>query len=563
MWFLSTLLIGLAASDDRLLSHGYSRSLTSMAATEYSLKLNDQLEHTVVYFPNYNDLSTHFINKLTSKLEKGEKLHDLESYTITCNWGDGPDYFRFAPQFKGAAFPGRGSTKFANHCYQKVTIEIASFNENSVEMTLSSWDPSGLCYDTYLISILNRAYTTYVDFFGTKKFTFANLTSSEVFDIQENGVRVFTFCDGIEELVSDVFMTVELFAGGFGKDPLIPVFGSHTTKYMEESNLKFLYQAMSGYTMEKRPIYKPVVSESEIHSGDFLAVVRLDGLDEIIMWGTGGRVGHSTMALWIEENGTRELYILESQAAWYWPRTGLQMNKFSNWIKWAENASFMVCLLPLKPEVREIFNETAVLDWFKTVEGTPYGFHNFIFGWIDTATQNLPPILSPELLTIGFSLVERVIPSAIASIYGLAMNKRLGTFGLTIPELQVVAGQQGKSLLDVQAEVEMDGWWYPDGYSYVCSSFVFELYKKAGIMGSLDIQGVEMTPKDVYSLSIFDTGAVLPEACVEADPGLPYCQLLGDYRVNLGPDYGSIAPYSHMDETCPSVAPDYVRPAGC
>ncbi|OMJ85642.1 hypothetical protein SteCoe_12989 [Stentor coeruleus] len=143
------------------------------------------------------------------------------------------------------------------------------------------------------------------------------------------------------------------------------------------------------------------------------------------------------------------------------------------------------------------------------------------------------------------------------------MNKRLGTFGLTIPELQVVAGQQGKSLLDVQAEVEMDGWWYPDGYSYVCSSFVFELYKKAGIMGSLDIQGVEMTPKDVYSLSIFDTGAVLPEACVEADPGLPYCQLLGDYRVNLGPDYGSIAPYSHMDETCPSVAPDYVRPAGC
>ena len=64
------------------------------------------------------------------------------------------------------------------------------------------------------------------------------------------------------------------------------------------------------------------------------------------------------------------------------------------------------------------------------MEGYPYGYHNFLFGWIDTARENYPPILAPELLNIAFRLVEKIIPSAITSIYGEAMNKRLGTEGL-------------------------------------------------------------------------------------------------------------------------------------
>jgi len=269
------------------------------------------------------------------------------------------------------------------------------------------------------------------------------------------------------------------------------------------------------------------------------------------------------MALWVDENGTRELYIVESQAGWYWPRTGLQMNKFSTWIKWASNASFNVAVLPLKAEIRAKFNETAVYDWFKTVEGMPYGYHNFVFGWIDTVQDNFPPILDPQVFTIGFSLVEEIMPSAIASVYGEAMNKRLGTSGLTIAELQVVAMQQGTTLLEVQTIPEIDGWWYSDGYSYVCSSFVLAMYKQAGILDGFTLQGTEFTPKDVYSLNIFDTQSTLPAVCTQADPTLPYCQILGAYRINLGIDFGSIPPYSNMNQNCPSIAPNYVRPAGC
>lgn len=38
----------------------------------------------------------------------------------------------------------------------------------------------------------------------------------------------------------------------------------------------------------------------------------------------------------------------------------------------------------MKAEVRAKFNVTAAIEFFKSVEGTPYGIHNFIFGWIDT-----------------------------------------------------------------------------------------------------------------------------------------------------------------------------------
>jgi hypothetical protein len=71
--------------------------------------------------------------------------------------------------------------------------------------------------------------------------------------------------------------------------------------------------------------------------------MRLDGLDPLIMYGTGGHVGHTVMALRIEG----ELYIVESQDGWYWPNSGIQKNKWSDWIQWADNADFHVVHLPL------------------------------------------------------------------------------------------------------------------------------------------------------------------------------------------------------------------------
>jgi hypothetical protein len=84
----------------------------------------------------------------------------------------------------------------------------------------------------------------------------------------------------------------------------------------------------------------------------------------------------------------------------------------------------------LSPEAREKFNETAAIEFHKNTVGHPYGYHNFLFGWIDTPTQNYPPLLPPEFLAIVLSMYEKVNPEKADRLYFEAMNMRLGTQGL-------------------------------------------------------------------------------------------------------------------------------------
>ena len=37
---------------------------------------------------------------------------------------------------------------------------------------------------------------------------------------------------------------------------------------------------------------------------------------------------------------------------------------------------------------------------------------------------------------------------------------------------------------------------------------------------------------------------------------------MGKFKIDL-PTYSSIDPYDHMNENCPSLGPDFVRPADC
>lgn len=72
--------------------------------------------------------------------------------------------------------------------------------------------------------------------------------------------------------------------------------------------MKFLKDAMD-YTLQPRENQFVDIDPSLIQSGDFIGIMRLDGLDQIIMYGTGARVGHNVMALRMEDD---ELYIVES-----------------------------------------------------------------------------------------------------------------------------------------------------------------------------------------------------------------------------------------------------------
>lgn len=152
----------------------------------------------------------------------------------------------------------------------------------------------------------------------------------------------------------------------------------------------------------------------------------------------------------------------------------------------------------MREDIRAKFNVTAAAEWFKKYEGTPYGYHNFIYGWFDTADKSLPPITDIDFLYVIFCILHNFIPAGIDSIVGEAMNMRLGTKNLSLHEGAMKAADMNMTVGDLFAMVEKDEWVYSDGISRVCSAFVASIYKAGGLFGDYDVNAAEFTPRDVY-----------------------------------------------------------------
>lgn len=96
----------------------------------------------------------------------------------------------------------------------------------------------------------------------------------------------------------------------------------------------------------------------------------------------------------------------------------------------------------------------------------------------------------------------------------------------------------------------------------VCDVFVLETYKAAGIF-DVSFQATEFTPKDLYTLQIWDTAFKTNHTQCDQKDGLGACQILGAYRAIFN-DWNTIAPYENMCENCNSLWPKYERtPLGC
>lgn len=284
----------------------------------------------------------------------------------------------------------------------------------------------------------------------------------------------------------------------------------------------------------------------------------------MIMYGTGSHSGHTVMAQRIDG----KLYIVESQDSWYWPTHRIQRTLFSEWIKYAENCDFNVVYMPLSDEMRAKYNSTAALEFFSKTQGLPYGYHNFLYGWIDTPELNFPKLLPKDLVPIAFAIIEKFDKNLTDTFFTQSLNKKLGTSGLSISGIAAEASKKGMKVTGIMAMVEEDGWEYTgeyhDGESMVCSSFVAAMWKAGGLFDDKPFNAVEQSPKDVYQYDIFNKtyGETRPQACKDADPDSPHCQLIGKYRLYF-PGFSSIPVYPHMNEKCPSMAPKFERTENC
>lgn len=177
-----------------------------------------------------------------------------------------------------------------------------------------------------------------------------------------------------------------MYLGGLTTKTWLPIMGTHVPSYMEKANIDFMRNTMH-WDIQERSITEYEYSEANFKTGDVLAIFRLDGVDQIIMYGTGSTIGHCAMAVWFDD----ELYVIEAMQNVFWPVKNVQRNKFRDWVKMARDADYHVSHLSLTAEARARFNETGVKEFFNKTEGLPYGFHNFLYGWIDS--EHVAPLI--------------------------------------------------------------------------------------------------------------------------------------------------------------------------
>ena len=63
--------------------------------------------------------------------------------------------------------------------------------------------------------------------------------------------------------------------------------------------------------------------------------------------------------------------------------------------------------MPLNDEMRGKFDEGKAIEFFFETEGLPYGYHNFLYSWVDTPENNWPELLPKDIVSIVFAIIEK------------------------------------------------------------------------------------------------------------------------------------------------------------
>ena len=511
--------------------------------------------YVILFFQN------NFISASVDLSFSKKEVVELEDLCLRRPYHKTAEPWYFVPMFRAKLKEVGDKYSFPSRCFKKNIVSFKEMSQDKITLTLESLNKTDTwCSELFIFHTSNHNYFQYVAFQGSHEIILRRITQDDKDEIKMNGVKLYGFCAGLFNTIKSLLKTLKAFLGGLGSDPNAknPLFRPSVPREMERANLRIL-ELFNHYILERRNDTIVKFDKSIVKSGDFLVISRMDGLDPLIMVGSGGHSGHNAVCTWIDG----ELYVLESQDGWYWPRTGVQKNKWEQWIEWAHNADYNVALLPLKEEYRKKFDVDKANEWFlNEAEGLPYGYHNFILTWIDTPYNNFPFFATSEITEFLFSVVSYVYPKASDLIITEALNIRAGTNGLTLQQVIAEIARQGKSVEEILAEPEMEGVQYHDGSNYVCSCLVVSFWKHGGLFGDLEFSPNEFGPKDIYILDIFDKNFEKPQECIDDNPDLPYCQVMGRFVFTLD-DYSTMKPYAHMNEKCSSEGPDFIREEGC
>ncbi|XP_062170061.1 uncharacterized protein LOC133875834 [Alnus glutinosa] len=466
------------------------------------------------------------------------------------------------PSFVGAASSPKDSLEWKGACFYKSRAWMEFHNKSGTEFgggTLHiqvSNAHSWTCLDLYVFATPYYVSWDYYYLSGEHTFEFKQWEGQAEYKYVKNrGVSIFLMQAGMMGTLQALWDVFPLFTN---------------TGWGENSNIGFLQKHMGATFVQRPQPWVTNISVDDIHSGDFLAISKIrgqwGGFETLEKWVSGAYAGHAAVCL---KDSEGKLWVGESGIENEKGETIISVLPWDEWWDFElkkDDSNPHIALLPLHPNMRAKFNEAAAWEFAKSMDGKPYGYHNMIFSWIDTIDGNFPPPLDGHLVASVMTVWNQIQPEYAANMWNEALNIRLGTQNLSLPDILVEIEMRGSSFDELLIVPEEDFWLYSDGKSMTCVAFILEMYKEAGLFDPIasSIQVTEFTIKDAYMLKFFENNSSrLPKWCNDGDyVKLPFCQIRGMYRMEL-PEYNSMEPYMHMNERCPSLPPKYSRPQNC
>lgn len=475
-------------------------------------------------------------------------------------------------------------------CFSSVTATAEWYSGGGVNISLTGEGPSGLfCGDLYILatsySISQPVEISALTPRAVLSYPAWSVNSDEALDIALHGISIGLLPCGVVNSAVSLLATINIFSPLSGK-----------ISDLVNSNLIFLESrgiwngpGGPGTPLEAYGKLTPIAPAS-IRSGDYFAILRFDGLDPLIGFGTGfGGTGHSAIAMWRGVGAARALFVVEATdmdpfgpAVFF--GSGIIVTPYAKWVDLALNATYNVAILPLSPALSASFDEDASWKWFDGVVGASYGYSNFLFAVLDTADPfiSLPLPIDERMLIPLLNVADALLGPAPSNatwtsltvdtmlVHGL--NQRFGTTCANLACIisrannNKLANKIPSTVLEAMAMPELDSWRYGGNVSFVCSAFAAALYQNA--LGTVlpPFAATEQTPADNVKMAFYDptywTAAACPGGLWTPTEGHGVvCQLMGPVRMPLN-GYNTLPLYANMNNKCGSQWPSYERCPG-
>lgn len=466
-------------------------------------------------------------------------------------------YFHFFPAHKGKLYKIGDKFNFNNKCFQFNSIEILNITKRELIIKLVTNKPrETLCSDTYLFMTSSIQQVKFIFFKGEHIIRFTDLSETELLEISINGFRVFSFCQNIVYAFWSLLITGNFMSSN---PPLSTqgymqyLFAIPVEKIEDRHTLFLKNYANMEFPIRKGWEDKVIDVEPLIQSGDFFGGAMLSsGESCFILYTSGGQISHSAMALRVDG----ELFVVEMED------DGVVFLKYKDFLQNQINTHHSIAWFPLREEIRKRFNAEKAIEWVKKRVGTPYGMRNIVTANVDTVIGGQPDFLSLEHFMFSATYLEKANPELAKTLILDSLSKRISQENLTLVKLTEELVKRNLTFEEVLLMPESDDYLYYGEENWICSAMIANIWKIGGLFGDNEINSHEFTSRDITLLDIFDTNFTRPEICEKADPGLPYCMILGRHRLVIN-GYNTVPISSHMYERCPNRPPHYSRQKDC